>query len=150
MLLALVDRRLQHFPLGAVPEAVINQLGIARHQTVLQMAGAAIKRNLLNTTVRFQQNSPARCLVNPAGFHTNKAVLNKVETPNPMLPAQLVELRQDCGRAHRFSIDAHSIAALKANFDVFCFVRSLLRADSALIHIVRCHFSRVFQNLAFG
>src|SRR6056297_510769 len=40
MLLAAVDRRLQHLALGAEPEPVIDQLRIARHQAVLEMARA--------------------------------------------------------------------------------------------------------------
>src|SRR5262249_4982051 len=43
MLLALVDQRLQHLALGREPEAVVDQLGIARHQLVLQMRGTAVE-----------------------------------------------------------------------------------------------------------
>ncbi len=45
MLLAVVDRRLQHLALGREPEAVVDELGIARHQLVLQMHGAAVERD---------------------------------------------------------------------------------------------------------
>src|SRR5258708_15545040 len=48
VLLALVDQRLQHLALGRIPEAVIDQLGIFRHQLVLEMAGAAVERDLLD------------------------------------------------------------------------------------------------------
>src|SRR5205085_6909237 len=40
LFLALVDRRLQHLALGREPEAVVDQLGIARHQLVLEMRRA--------------------------------------------------------------------------------------------------------------
>src|SRR5580698_219372 len=41
--LALVDQGLEHLALGREPEAVIDQLRIARHQIVLQMRRAAIQ-----------------------------------------------------------------------------------------------------------
>src|SRR5262245_64344775 len=37
ILLALVDKRLQHLPLRREPEAVIDELGVAGHQAVFQM-----------------------------------------------------------------------------------------------------------------
>src|ERR1700693_3347122 len=51
MLLAGVDERLQHQPFGRVPEAVIDELGIAWHQFVLQMRGAAVEGNALDAAM---------------------------------------------------------------------------------------------------
>src|SRR3546814_560147 len=42
--LAMVDRRLQHLAFGREPEAVVDELGIFRHQLVLEVRGAAVER----------------------------------------------------------------------------------------------------------
>src|SRR6185437_6677846 len=42
VLLAEIDRRLQHLTLGREPETVIDQLGIFRHQLVLEMRCTAV------------------------------------------------------------------------------------------------------------
>src|SRR3569833_3092671 len=54
-LLRLVDQRLEHLAFRREPEAVVDQFGIARHQLVLEMAGAAVERERLDGTVRLQQ-----------------------------------------------------------------------------------------------
>src|SRR5690606_40481154 len=46
--LALVDKGLKHLALRAPPETVIDQLRIARHQLILQMGRATIKRERFN------------------------------------------------------------------------------------------------------
>src|SRR5271165_2462877 len=77
--LALVDQRLQHPPLGTEPEAVVDQLRIARHELVLQMRRLAIERDALDATVGGEQDRPARRLVHPAGLHADEAVLHQIE-----------------------------------------------------------------------
>src|SRR5262245_62390591 len=46
--LALVDEGLQHLPLRRKPEAVIDELTVARHQTVLEMHCLAVERARLD------------------------------------------------------------------------------------------------------
>src|SRR5690554_235926 len=74
MLLTLVDRRLQHLPLRREPEAVVDQLGIARHQLVFEVHGAPIKGELLDAAMGCQQDGAARRLVDAAALHADKAV----------------------------------------------------------------------------
>src|SRR5579862_519251 len=47
-LLALIDERLQHQPLGREPEAVVDELGVARHELVLEMRRAAVEGDALD------------------------------------------------------------------------------------------------------
>src|SRR6516165_7539568 len=54
-LLAAIDRGLQHLALGREPEAVVDQLGIARHQLVLKMRRAAVERDLLDAAMGREQ-----------------------------------------------------------------------------------------------
>eukprot|EP01035_Chromulina_nebulosa_P008492 gene8492-11513_t len=63
---ALGFRLWQHLPLGREPEAVVDQLGIARHQLILEMAGAAIEGNAFDAAMRLQQDGAARGLVDAA------------------------------------------------------------------------------------
>ncbi|MNE91594.1 hypothetical protein D3C80_1892260 [compost metagenome] len=64
MFLALVDQRLQHFTLGREPEAVIDQLGVARHDLILEMSCATVERDGFNGAVSGQQDRATRCFVN--------------------------------------------------------------------------------------
>src|SRR5262245_53551002 len=79
ILLALVDERLKHLALRAEPEAVIDQLGIARHQLVLEMAGAAIERDAFDTAMGGMKDRAARCLIDAAALHADEPVLDQIE-----------------------------------------------------------------------
>jgi hypothetical protein len=50
--LAAVDQGLQHLALGRIPEAVVDQLRVARHQLVLQVRRAAVERDALDAAMR--------------------------------------------------------------------------------------------------
>src|SRR5258707_8465435 len=90
LLLALVDQRLQHLALGREPEAVVDQLGVARHQLVLQMHRAAVEAEALDAAMRRLQDRAARGLIDAARFHADKAVPDQVEPANAALAADLV------------------------------------------------------------
>src|SRR6516164_1936630 len=94
MLLALVDQRLQHLALGREPEAVVDQLRVTRHQLVLQMRGTAVEGQALDPAMCGLQDRAARRLVNTARFHADKSVLDEIEPADAMLPADLVQPRQ--------------------------------------------------------
>src|SRR5262249_18497084 len=51
ILLAPVDQRLQHLALGRIPEAVVDQLGVFRHQLVLEVRRSAIERDGLDAAM---------------------------------------------------------------------------------------------------
>src|SRR5947207_11839969 len=94
LLLALIDRRLQHLALGREPEPVVDQLGIARHQLVLEMHRAAVEAEALDATMRRQQDRATRSLVDAARLHADKAVLDEIEAADAMLAAELIEAGQ--------------------------------------------------------
>ena len=77
--LALVDQRLQHLALGREPEAVVDQLGVARHELVLEVGSTAVERDALDRAVRGEQDGAARGLVDAAALHADEAVLDQVE-----------------------------------------------------------------------
>src|SRR5690606_22092751 len=72
VLLALVYRRLQHLALGRIPESVIDQLGIARPDLVLEVGGPAVERDALDAAMRPVEDRAARCLVDAARLHADE------------------------------------------------------------------------------
>ena len=110
MLLALVDQRLQHLALGREPEAVVDQLGVARHQLVLEMAGAAVERDRFDGPVRGEQDRAARRLVHAARLHADEAVLDQIDAADAVVAAELVEPGEQRGGRHRLAVEAHRIA----------------------------------------
>jgi hypothetical protein len=85
--LALVDRSLQHLALGREPEAVVDQLGVARHQLVLEVGSATVKGDRFHRPVGGEQDGAARRLVDAAGLHADKAVLDQVEPADAVVAA---------------------------------------------------------------
>mmetsp|Transcript_10507 Transcript_10507/g.17053 ORF Transcript_10507/g.17053 Transcript_10507/m.17053 type:complete len:350 (-) Transcript_10507:1206-2255(-) len=149
MFLALIDCRLQHLTLRGIPEAVVDQLCVLRHQLIFQVHFAAIHGDGLDATVRLKQHGASRGFVDATGFHTNKATLNQVQTANAVLAAVFVQLGQDGGRAHRLAVDADRVTFFKANFDELRLVWRVLRMHGALINIIRRSNGRIFQHFTF-
>src|SRR3546814_10298671 len=77
--LAVVDRRLQHLALRREPEAVVDELGIFRHQLVLEMRRAAIEGDALDAAMRAGIDFAARRFVHAARLQADEAVLDEVE-----------------------------------------------------------------------
>src|SRR5205823_2797120 len=105
MLLALVDRRLEHLALGREPEAVVDEAGVARHQLVLEVHSATVERDALYATMRGEQDRTTGRLVDPARLHADEAVLDQVEAADAIVVAELVELRQQRGGRQFLSVD---------------------------------------------
>src|SRR5207253_3797 len=82
MLLAPVDQGLQHLALRREPEAVIDELRVARHDLVLEMHGAAVEGDALDTAVGGEQDRAARRFVDAARLHADEAVLDQIEPAN--------------------------------------------------------------------
>src|SRR5579863_4664 len=66
VLLAEIDRRLQHLALGREPETIVDEFSIFRHQPVLEMRRTAVERDRFDAAMRGQQNGPAGRLVHAA------------------------------------------------------------------------------------
>ena len=146
----MIDRGLQHLALRREPEAVVDQLGIARCQLVLQMRGAAIERQLLDAAVREVIDRAAGSLVHPAALHADEPVLDEVETADAVSTAIVVERRQQCGRAHALAVDRDAVAALEIDRDVFRRVGRVLGVHGARIDIVGDLVPRVLKHEAFA
>src|SRR4028119_2157019 len=89
--LASVDRRLKHLALGREPQPVVDELGIARHQLVLEMRGPAVERQLLDAAVGKVEDRPARRLIHSAALHSDEAILDQIEPADAVALAEGVE-----------------------------------------------------------
>src|SRR5664280_3110368 len=76
--LAVIDRRLQHLALRREPEAVVDEIGIFRHQLVLEMSRTAIERDRFDAAMRHQQNGAARRLVYAPRLHADETVFHQI------------------------------------------------------------------------
>src|ERR1051326_4203323 len=150
LLLALVDRPLPHLALGREPEAVVDQLGIARHQLVLEMHRAAVEAEALDAAMRRQQDRAARGLVDAARFHADKAVLDEIEAADTVLAAELVEAGQQGRGRQPFAIDRDGIAAREIDLDILRLVGRLLRRDRAAVDIFLGLDRGILQHLSLG
>ena len=148
--MAFVYQSLQHFALGAEPVAVVYQFGVLRHDLVLEMGRAPVKRDLLNASVSLQQNCSARSLVNAARLHSDIAVLDEIESADAVAPSQIVQFSQQLGGRHSLSVDGDRIAGFEFQFDEFRLVRRVLGMGRPLVDVVRRFGGRIFQNFAFG
>src|SRR3546814_18247615 len=72
--LAMVDRRLQHLAFGREPEAVVDELGIFRHQLVLEVRRAAVERDAFATAMRPPIDFAAGPLIHPPRIHAAETV----------------------------------------------------------------------------
>ena len=109
MLLALVDQRLQHLALRREPEAVIDELGIARHQRVLQMHRLAVERERLDRPVRHIEDGAARRLVDAARLHADKRFSTRSTRPMPLSrPSSLSRVSSAAGDSALPSIETGS------------------------------------------
>ena len=78
MFLAFVDGGLKHLALGRKPEPIINELGVTRHEFILEVGGAAIKRQTFDATMRNDEDRAAWRFIHAARFHADKAIFDKI------------------------------------------------------------------------
>ncbi len=150
ILLAPVDERLQHLALGGVPEAVIDELGVARHQLVLEMRRAAVEGDAFDAAMRRVQDGAAGRLVDAARLHADEAVLDEVEAADAVLAAELVELRQERRRRQRRTVDGDGVAALELDLDIFGPIGRVLGRDGAAVDEFLGLAPGILERLALG
>src|SRR3546814_9361190 len=67
-----------------LPEAVVDQLGIFRHQLILEMRRPAIERDLFDPAMRAGIDLAARRLIHPPALHPDEPVFDQIEPPDPV------------------------------------------------------------------
>ena len=86
--------------------------------------------------MRFHQDRSARSLIYAAGFHAYHAVFHDIYDTDAVLAAQTVQLADNVGHFHRFSVDGCGDAFLKSHGDVFRFIRGFFRRYAQYQHVV--------------
>src|SRR5512143_1186624 len=92
VLLRFVHHRLEHDPLGGEPVAVIDQLGVARDQTIAQVHGLAVHGDGLDGPVGGMEERAARRLVDAPGLHADVAVFDEVDAADAVPAGDPVRL----------------------------------------------------------
>ena len=144
-----VGQGLEHVALGRVPEAVIDQLGIFRHQRVLEMRRLAVEGQRLHGPVSRQQDRAAGGLVDAARLHPDETVLDEIDAADPVIAAEAVEMGEQGRRAHRLAVDRHRVAMAEADLDEARLVRRVLRRDGALEDVGRRLGPGILEDLPF-
>ena len=144
----LVDRGLQSMALGRPPVAVVNQLGVARHELVFHMRYFSIQRDGFDRAMRSQQNAASWRLVAAAGFHPHVAVLDNIGATNAVSPASLIELRQYLRSAQHLSVDRHHVAVLKGQNQLLRLIGCRFRAHRPAPHVFLGRDPGVFKHIA--
>src|SRR5579885_1127320 len=150
MLLALVDEGLQHLALRAEPEAIVDELGVARHQLVLEVHGAAVERQALDAAMGCGQDRAAGRLIDAPALHAHEAVLHQVEPAYAMRAAERVEPRQEARRRERLAVDRDRVAAAEPDLDIGGPVGRLLGRDRAAVDEFLRLVPGILQRLALG
>lgn len=94
----------------------------------------AVQADALDPPPRRQQHRPSGGLVNAAGLHPDEARLDDVYAADPVVPRDLVQLRQERRRRQSGAVERDGIAVLEADLDVGGLVRGGLGGDGAGEH----------------
>src|SRR3984893_13977564 len=135
--LAAIDQGLQHFAFRREPEAVVDELGIFRHQLVLEMGGAAIECDLFDAAMGEIKDRAAGGFIHAARFHSDEAVFDEIETSNTMRAAKPIQMRKQGRGRHWLSVNGDRVAALEIDFDILRLVWRILRIEGTRINIIR-------------
>ena len=146
--LAGVDGRLQHAPLGREPEAVVDQLRIARHELVLEVGRAPVEHDALQPAPGRQQQRAAGGLIDAARLHADEAVLHQVEPADAVPAGGLVQPLQQRRRREARAVHRHRVAPLEVDLDIVGLVGGGGGRDGAGEHLLVRLDPRVLQRAA--
>ena len=110
-----------------VPFSFVNNLCKLAAKLFLGFHCLTVKDQLLKLVMCCHQDRSARSFINATGFHTNNTVLNNINDTDAVLTAKLVQLCDDLGNLHCFSVECFRNTLLECHGDLSFFIRSLLR-----------------------
>ena len=112
------------------------------------MHRASVEGDRLHAPVGGEEDRSTGSLVDAAGLHADKAVLDEIQPPDAIVVAKLVQLRQHRRRRQTLPVDGHGVAPLEVQGENARAVRRVLRRDGPLVHEFRRLDRGVFQHLA--
>jgi hypothetical protein len=125
--------RLQHLALRREPEAVIDQLRVARHQLVFQVHRAAVERDRFHRPVGGEQDRAARGLVDAARFHADEAVLDEIDAADAVVAAESFSLANSVAGLIALPFSATASPFSKLDLDLGRLVRRVHRVETVRI-----------------
>src|SRR3546814_4470435 len=103
---------------GAEPEAVVDELGVARLEAGLLALEVALEADALEVAVGHDQRQAGRALVGLPALDAEAAVLDDVDATPAEGPDEVVELLDDAERGEVLAVDADGHDGLEADLDV--------------------------------
>ena len=122
---------MQHLALGREPKTVVDELSIFRHELVLEVGCAPIKRDRFDSAMGREENGPARRLVHAARFHADEAVLDEIEPTDGVRAPERVERSEEVRRRKPLGVERDGVAALELDLDIGGRVGCCLRIERA-------------------
>ena len=96
----------------------------------LRSGGFTIQDQLFQLLMSFIKDGSAGSLVNAAGFHAYHTVFHDIHDADAVLAAQLVQLADDIGNLHFFTVDAGGGSFFKGHGYIFGFIGRFFRSGS--------------------
>ena len=141
---------LQRLAKRGEPFAFVDYLSKLAAKFLLHFHGVAIQDQFFQLVMCFHQDGSARSLVYTSGFHSYHTVFHDIYNTDAMFSAQSIQLGDDFGNFHGFSVQSLRNALLKCHGHIFAFVRSFFRSYAQHQHVVIVRFiGRVFQFQSF-
>ena len=131
----MIDGGLHHHALRGEPEAVVDELRIARHHFVLEMGDLTVEADRLDGAMRAHHDRSTGRLVCAAALHPDEAVLDDVETADAVLAAEAIQFGQHFGWRHGLAVDGNDVARFVGELDVGRRVGSGLWRDRPAPHL---------------
>jgi hypothetical protein len=106
------------------PQTVIDELGIAQRECLLEMRGLAVDRQALEFLVCFDEQRAAGSFVRASGLHSDEAIFDQVGAADTVLRSDFVQRVEKFDRTKLRAVHGDGRAGLESDFDFFGFVRS--------------------------
>ena len=87
--------------------------------------------------------------VDAVALHAHQAIFNQVNPTNAVLGAEIVEGAEQFDRSHDFAVDGGRDTFDEADFDVFGFIRGILRRHGQGVHHFFGLVPRIFEDATF-
>src|SRR6266404_1389553 len=144
-----IEESVERFAQRRKPQAVVNQLGVAQRECLLEMRGLAVDCQALEFLMRFDEQRSAGSFVRAAGFHSDEAIFDEVGAADAMSRCNFIELVEKIDRTELRAVHGDGGARLESDFDFLGFVRSFFGRNDPLPHRFVRSVGGIFEFAAF-
>ena len=129
--LGVVDERVQGFPQGAEPQALVDEFPVLQGHQVLELQGGVVQHQGFQFPVGDHEDGAAGGLVKAPGLHPHQTVLHHVHPADAVLAPQGIEVLDELRGLHALAVDRHGRAAFELDIHVLGFVGRVHGGDGA-------------------